>query len=32
MSKVLKLSRPTQINGSEITEMTLDLDNFRERI
>lgn len=29
MSKVLKLSKPTQINGSELTELTLDLDNLR---
>jgi Phage tail assembly chaperone proteins, E, or 41 or 14 len=27
--KVLKLSKPTQINGSELTELSLDLDNLR---
>jgi Phage tail assembly chaperone proteins, E, or 41 or 14 len=29
MSRVLKLTRPTQINGSEITELTLDLESLR---
>jgi Phage tail assembly chaperone proteins, E, or 41 or 14 len=29
MSKVLKLSKPTKINGSEIEEITLDLENLR---
>jgi hypothetical protein len=31
MSQVLKLSKPTQVNGSEITELTLDLDSLRGR-
>jgi hypothetical protein len=29
MSKVLKLTRPTKINGSEITELTLELDELK---
>ena len=32
MSKVLKLSKPTQINGSEITELTLISRTFGEKI
>ena len=31
MSKVFKLSKPTKINGSEITELTLELDDLRGR-
>lgn len=29
MSQILKLSKPTQVNGSEITELALDLDSLR---
>lgn len=29
MSKVLKLTRPTQINGSEISEINLDFESLR---
>jgi Phage tail assembly chaperone proteins, E, or 41 or 14 len=29
MSTVLKLSKPTKINGSEIEEITLELENLR---
>ena len=29
--KIIKLSKPTQINGSELTEISLDLDNLRGR-
>ena len=29
--KTVKLSKPTQINGSELTEITLDLESLRGR-